>query len=76
MRLLHEKINMFEMVVGELDAILTPLHLNRSFESRLIDIFVRSETDKDLAREFDHLGETILKARTLQRKPSILGLLP
>jgi SNF2 family DNA or RNA helicase len=76
MRLLHEKINMFEMVVGELDAILTHLHLNRSFESRLIDIFVRSETDKDLAREFDHLGETILKARTLQRKPSILGLLP
>ena len=76
MRLLHEKINMFEMVVGELDAILTHLHLDRSFESRLIDIFVRSETDKDLAREFDHLGETILKARTLQRKPSILGLLP
>ncbi|NMB12014.1 MAG: DEAD/DEAH box helicase [Firmicutes bacterium] len=76
LKLLHEKINMFELVVGELDAILTHLQLDRSFESHLINIFVRSETDKDLAREFDHLGETILKARIRQREPTILDLLP
>ena len=76
LRLLHEKINMFEMVVGELDAILTHLHLDKSFESRLIDIFVRSETERDLMREFDRLGDSILKARSLQSEGTMLDLLP
>lgn len=76
LRLLHEKINMFEMVVGELDAILTQLHLDKSFESRIIDICIRSETEKDLAREFNDFGDSILKARELQTQETILDLLP
>lgn len=76
LRLLHEKINMFEMVVGELDAILTRFHLAKSFESRLIDIFVRAETEADLVREFDHLGESIRKAREPQAEVTILDLVP
>jgi SNF2 family DNA or RNA helicase len=76
LRLLHEKINMFEMVVGELDAILTQLHLDKSFESRLIDIYLRSETESDLARAFDDFGDSILKARDLHKQTTILDLLP
>ena len=50
LRLLYEKIKMFELVVGELDAILAQLHLDRSFESHLIDIFIRSESESQLIR--------------------------
>jgi len=32
MYLLHQKINMFESIIGELDAILLHLNLGKSFE--------------------------------------------
>jgi len=76
LRLLHEKINLFEMVVGELDAILTHLQLTRSFESHLVDIITRAKNESDLAREFDVLAHTLLAARHSQRGASILDLVP
>ena len=76
LRLLHEKINMFEMVVGQLDAILSHLHLSKSFESHLVEILVKAQTEDDLRREFDDLGNSILEAKQRQREVSILELIP
>ncbi len=75
-RLLHEKIKMFELVVGQLDTILTQLHLDKSFESHLIDIFIRSESETDLEKKLDHLAAGILKAREQLAQSSLLDLLP
>ncbi|HHV94850.1 MAG TPA: DEAD/DEAH box helicase [Firmicutes bacterium] len=76
LRLLYEKIKMFELVVGELDAILAQLHLDRSFESHLIDIFIRSESESQLIRELDQLAQHILRTRQELTKSSLLDLLP
>ena len=76
LRLLHEKINMFEMVVGQLDAILSHLHPSKSFESHLVEILVKAQTEDDLRREFDDLGNSILEAKQRQREVSILELIP
>ncbi len=75
-RLLDEKIKMFEMVVGQLDTILTQLHLDKSFESHLIDIFIRSESEGELVKELDQLADGILKARKEITQSSLLDLLP
>ncbi|NLY29579.1 MAG: ATP-dependent helicase, partial [Firmicutes bacterium] len=75
-RLLDEKIKMFEMVVGQLDTILTQLHLDKSFESHLIDIFIHSESEGELVKELDQLADGILKARKEITQSRLLDLLP
>lgn len=69
--LLQEKINMFEMVIGELDAIVQRLEGNQSFESRIMSILAHSQTDDELLEQINSLGETIIRART-EAPPSIL----
>jgi len=62
MELLDKKINMFELVIGELDLILGRLDEARTFEDVLMDIW----TVKDLDRrreELKRFGEELLAAR-------------
>ena len=63
--LLQEKINMFEMVIGELDSILTKLNLNKGqkLESRLLDIVYGAEDKEELSAKINELGEEIVKAK-------------
>lgn len=63
LELLSNKIRMFELVIGELDIILGDIEEERSFEQKLIDIFLRSRTDADAARKFEHFGDELSKAR-------------
>ena len=63
MFLLHEKINMFEMVLGELDAILMHLKWDKSFETQLMHIFLKNQSKEDVHRELNRLGDEILKTR-------------
>ncbi len=62
MELLDKKINMFQLVVGELDLVLGRLDEAKTFEEVLMDIW----TVKDLARrreELHRFGEELLAAR-------------
>ena len=62
MELLDKKINMFQLVVGELDLVLGRLDDPKTFEEVLMDIW----TVKDLARRREELaqfGERLLAAR-------------
>ncbi len=68
MELLDKKINMFQLVVGELDLVLGHLDEAKTFEEVLMDIW----TIKDLARrreELHRFGETLAAAR--QRYDSV-----
>ena len=56
--LLHEKINMFEMVIGELDTILERLEQQSSVEQRLNKLVLEANNDGDIRRELDTIGET------------------
>ncbi|MBP1932820.1 DEAD/DEAH box helicase [Ammoniphilus resinae] len=59
LNLLYEKINMFEMVIGELDTIVERLRLNKSIESNLIDIVLESETEREVQIKINNIGEVI-----------------
>ncbi len=61
--LLYEKIDMFQMVMGEMDAILSHLRMKSSFESKLSEILVGSETSEDMKRRLEELADNILQAR-------------
>jgi len=63
MFLLHEKINMFQMVLGELDAILMHLKWDKSIESQLMHIFLKHQSKEAVQRELEQLGDEILKTR-------------
>ncbi|MFD0869923.1 MULTISPECIES: DEAD/DEAH box helicase [Paenibacillus] len=61
--LLHEKINMFELVIGELDVILERLDKKSSIESDLMKLFLESRDDEELRSKMDEWGQSILSIR-------------
>ncbi len=61
--LLTDKIRMFELVVGEVGSILGNLEGGEEFESLVLDLWLRSHTDKELDQSFDELGRTLLDAQ-------------
>lgn len=63
LRLLDAKINLFELVVGELDAILGNLADERDFEDILMEAWVRSRTEQELAESLNELGERLAEAK-------------
>ena len=60
---LDAKINMFEMVIGEVDMILGNLEDKNDFEAIILDILAESETDADLQRRIDELGSKLMDAK-------------
>ena len=60
---LDQKIRMFELVVGEVGAILGNLDEAREFESLVLDLWLKSSTPQQLDAAFDDLGESMLKAQ-------------
>jgi SNF2 family DNA or RNA helicase len=61
--LLTDKIRMFELVVGEVGSILGNLEGGEEFESLVLNLWLRSHTDKELDQSFDELGRTLLDAQ-------------
>jgi SNF2 family DNA or RNA helicase len=62
LRVLDEKINMFELVVGEVGAILGEMEEARDFSELVFDAWVRA-TEAERGAAFDELGEQIARAR-------------
>ena len=62
LELLDKKIDMFELVVGELDLILGSLEGRRSFEEVLMDIW-SMENEAERRRELDRFGGELLDAK-------------
>ncbi|RKN64440.1 DEAD/DEAH box helicase [Paenibacillus ginsengarvi] len=61
--LLHEKINMFEMVVGGLDTILERFEKKTSLESSLFKMWAEARSDSEIKQNFDRLGESFRSIR-------------
>ncbi len=60
--LLHEKINMFELVIGELDLILGNLKVGRQFDHDMMDLFVKGASQDEMKAKYDELGEKLKDA--------------
>jgi len=62
--LLHEKINMFEMVIGELEAILEKWEGDTPLETRLSQILLEARDDQEIRRRLDELGDSFHAVRS------------
>ena len=62
--LLHEKINLFESVIGGLDVILERLEKKTSLESSLFKLWAEAKSDAELRRGLDDLGRAFSDIRS------------
>ncbi|MBE1440999.1 DEAD/DEAH box helicase [Paenibacillus sp. OAS669] len=62
--LLHEKINMFELVIGELDTILERFEKTNSLEKHLAQMILSSSGEEDIRRQMDDLGRSLSTIRS------------
>ena len=63
LKILDEKINMFELVIGEMDMILGRIEEGGDFEDLLIDLWMRSKSEQELASAMTGFGKKLLKAK-------------
>lgn len=63
LRLLEAKLNMFELVIGEIDMVLGNLHEQREFPDLVADLWAQSADDQEFARRMDELGNRLLAAK-------------
>jgi SNF2 family DNA or RNA helicase len=63
LRVLHDKVNLFELVVGEMGAILGDMEESRDFAELVLELWVQGRRDEGVERAFDGLAEQLLAAR-------------
>ena len=63
LRILDSKINMFELVIGEMDTILGNMADERDFDDIVLDIWARSRTVAEIEAGMEALGEELVQAR-------------
>jgi SNF2 family DNA or RNA helicase len=63
MHVLEAKINLFELVIGELDMILGRVDDDFDFENEVFDAFVNAVDDDEFERRLDALGNALAEAR-------------
>jgi SNF2 family DNA or RNA helicase len=63
LRVLHDKINMFELVVGEMDAILGAMDDSRDFAEIVMDLWISGRESGEVERGFEELAKQLLDAK-------------
>jgi SNF2 family DNA or RNA helicase len=63
LHLLEAKLNMFELVIGEIDMILGNLDDDREFQDVVADLWAEASDADDFAARIDALGERLLDAK-------------
>lgn len=61
--ILDKKINMFELVVGEIDNILGNLDEETEFSDLILDIWVNSKNKEELTNKFNELADKMVQAK-------------
>ncbi len=63
LEVLHAKLNLFELVVGELDMVLGRVGEDFVFEDAVFDAHLESADEEDLSRRLEDLGTHLVQAR-------------
>lgn len=58
-RLLDEKVRMFEMVIGESERVIGKFCRGKSFEARIMELVLQANSQEELDRGFNNLGAEI-----------------
>jgi SNF2 family DNA or RNA helicase len=61
--ILQKKINMFELVIGEMEMVLGHWDHERAFENRVFEIWARTREERERREAFERLGDELLMAR-------------
>ena len=62
--ILDRKLNMFELVIGEMEMILGQLADERDFEEIVLDIWRQAQSTGELSAKMGELGDALVEART------------
>ena len=65
--ILHDKINLFELVAGEMEMILGYLDGEHDFASLVMDAWARGQSPEGEERAFTELSDAITRAQTQYR---------
>ncbi|MEO7190273.1 MAG: SNF2-related protein [Vicinamibacterales bacterium] len=63
LRLLHDKINLFELIAGEIEMILGHLDDDQDFASVVMEVWAKSHSTGEADHAFEELSATILHAK-------------
>ena len=61
--ILDRKLNMFELVIGEMEMILGQMSDERDFEDIVMDLWANAGSAEELSRGFAELGDELVRAR-------------
>ncbi|MBA3017569.1 MAG: SWF/SNF helicase family protein, partial [Desulfobacteraceae bacterium] len=68
LEVLDKKINMFEMVIGEIDMIIGRIKGEPEFSEMVYDIWVNSASEKEKQKSFDQLAGILKRSKTSYNK--------
>ncbi len=68
LNILDRKLNMFELVIGEMEMILGYLTQEQDFEEMLLEVWMNSADEMGLEAGMDELGDRLLAARDTMRR--------
>jgi SNF2 family DNA or RNA helicase len=63
LKILHEKINLFELVVGEIDTILGQMGEEFDFGEAVVSLWLKNQSQPELDQAFEVLGSQLLEAK-------------
>jgi superfamily II DNA or RNA helicase len=69
---LDRRVNLFELVVGEMDLLLGELTDERDFEDQVFDIYAGSTADEQVESGFEELAQRLIGARSKLEKTRAL----
>ncbi|RKZ80989.1 MAG: ATP-dependent helicase [Candidatus Parabeggiatoa sp. nov. 1] len=72
LRVLHDKINMFELVVGEIESILGNVDDSFDFSDTVMALWLKNQSQQALGTAFDTLASDLLKAKENYQETSEL----
>ncbi len=64
LNILENKLNLFEMIIGEIEPILGYLGEDKEFEKIIFDIWLRSSSQGEINSSFEIFGTELIKAKT------------
>ena len=68
LEILDKKINMFEMVIGEIDMILGRVKEDLDFSDIVYDIWINSASQEERLKAFKQLGSRLKRSKTSYEK--------
>ncbi len=72
LEVLDKKINMFEMVIGEIDMIMGRVKSEQEFSEMVYDIWVSSSSEEERKKSFGQLATTLNRSKTSYEKTKVL----